>query len=181
MKKFTGLFLTLALLLAASTSFATTTVGVSVQAKNDMLTAAYITGSPVIKFALGLSSANTSVGPTTTNYSSFTDLGTVTATGYTTGGATVSGLTVVSTPSATGGPAADLSFSNIVWTLPSSGATSLAADVGCLYNSTSGHIIAIYALSGTIGTNVTASGNSATFTVSAPTVATGTRGAVYGQ
>jgi len=200
--------LALVCMLAYTTSaFASATLpGMSIQGKTDSFTGV-IPGGSTIKLALGLSSANTTLSPATTTYSSFTDLGTSVATGYTTGGATVSGISVVATSGATApsnssnaactasnapygcctgsgtgtcNPRADLTWTPVVWTLPSSGATSLAADLGCLYN-TNGHIIAIFALSGTVGTNVTASGNSATLTVSSPTVSNSQPGGLYAQ
>ena len=163
-------------LFIGTNAFAAATAGMSVQAKNDLLTAAYVTGSPTIKMALGLQASNTSVGPSTTAYSSFTDLGT--AHGYTTGGNTMTSCTVVSTPGATSPitqVAADYNCTGgLVWTATDS--TGITADMAVLYNSTSGHIITIYTF-----TSAAAQGNGATFTITPPTVANGTRGMAYLQ
>jgi hypothetical protein len=172
MKRFTSIIAALGILAISVPSFAAFTAGMTQQAKNDMMTAAYVTGTPTIKMALGLQSANTSVGPSTTNYSSFTDLGT--AHGYTTGGNTLSSCTVAST----GGSsplAADYNCTGgLQWTATDS--TGITADCAVLYNSTSGKIIALYTF-----TSASATGNGATFTITPPTVAAGTRGMAYIQ
>jgi uncharacterized membrane protein len=62
----------------------------------------------------------------------------------------------------------------LVWTATDS--TGITADCAVLYNSTSGKIIAVYTF-----TSAAATGNGATFTITPPTVANGTRGMAYLQ
>jgi len=160
-------------MLACSTSaFAAFTAGMSQQAKNDALTAAYVTGSPAIKLALGLQASNTSVGPSTTTYSSFTDLGT--GHGYTTGGNTLTSCTVASTAGSSPLAADYNCTGGLVWTATDS--TGITADCAVLYNSTTGKIITLYTF-----TSASATGNGATFTITPPTVSSGTRGMAYIQ
>lgn len=172
MGKFIGLFVALMFLVMANISEAAFTAGMAQGAKNAALTAAYITGSPTIKMALGLQSANTSITPATTDYTSFTDLGT--AHGYTAGGNTLTSCTVASTAGSS--PlAADFNCTGgLVWTATDS--TGITADCAVLYNSTTGKIIALYTF-----TSASATGNGATFTITPPTVSTSVRGMVYIQ
>ena len=173
MKKL-SILLTVAILLAVSTSaFAAFTAGMTQQAKNDMMTATYVTGAPVIKLALGLQSANTAYGPSSTTYSGFTDLGS-NGHGYTTGGNTLSSCTVASTAGSSPLAADYNCTGGLFWTATDS--TGITADCAVLYNSTSGKIIALYTF-----TSATASGSGATFTITPPTVSTSTRGMAYIQ
>jgi hypothetical protein len=173
MKRFTTSLVLVCLLMGlTSISHAAFTAGMTQQCKNDMMTAAYVTGSPTIKLALGLQSANTAFGPASTTYAGFTDLGT--AHGYTTGGNTLSSCTVASTAGSS--PlAADFNCTGgLVWT--ATDATGITADCAVLYNSTSGKIIALYTF-----TSAAATGNGATFTITPPTVSTSVRGMAYIQ
>lgn len=172
MRKFWGILIAAIVVGLSAPSYAAFTAGMTQQAKNDALTAAFITGSPTIKMALGLQSANTSVGPGTTDYTSFTDLGT--GHGYTTGGNTLTSCTVASTAGSS--PlAADFNCTGgLVWTATDS--TGITADCAVLYNSTTGKIMALY----TFG-SATASGLNATFTITPPTVSTSVRGMMYIQ
>jgi hypothetical protein len=200
MKRFISTLGVVFMLACATSSFAAFAAGMSVQAKVDMLISQYLSGAasctaagapmtcctaaatgancsaPVIKMALGLQSANTAIGHSTTAYSSFTDLDT--AHGYTTGGNTLTSCTAVSTTGATS-PATEVAADfnctgGLVWTATDS--TGITADCAVLYNSTSGKIIALYTF-----TSAAATGNGATFTITPPTVANGTRGMAYIQ
>ena len=172
MRKFLSVFVAIAFLSLASYSEAAFTAGMTQIAKEAAMDAAYITGAPVIKMALGLQSANTAINTATTDYTSFTDLGT--AHGYTAGGNTLSSCTSVSTAGSS--PlAADFNCTGgLVWTATDS--TGITADCAVLYNSTSGKIMALYTF-----TSAAATGNGATFTITPPTVSSSVRGMMYIQ
>jgi len=145
-----------------SVSEAAFTAGMTQQFKNNALTAVLVTGSPTVYFALGLQSANTSVGPGTTVTSSFTAL--ASSHGYAT--ATLGTCSVASTGSTF---YADYNCASPVFT--STDGTGFSADCGMLYYSTVP--VAFYTW-----TTATASGNGGTITVTMPTVAVGTRGVI---
>jgi hypothetical protein len=172
MKRFPGILFLVCILACSTSAFAAFTAGMTQQAKNDMMTAAYVTGSPTIKMALGLQSANTSVGPSTTTYSSFTDLGT--AHGYTAGGNTLTSCSVASTAGSSPLAADYNCTGGLVWTATDS--TGITADCAVLYNSTTGKIIALYTF-----TSASATGNGATFTITPPTVSSSVRAMAYVQ
>jgi hypothetical protein len=160
-------FTVTALLLAASTSFATVTAGMTQQAKNDMLTT-WTSGTN--KIALFVSTSST-LSPSSTTYSTTGEL--ATAHGYTQGGLSLSGCTVASTAGSS--PlAADFNCSNAQWT--STDATGITADTAVVYRSSDNHILAIYSF-----ISASASGNGATFTITMPAVSTSTRGLAYIQ
>jgi len=173
MKKFYWSLLTVCLLVGlTSNAFAAFTAGMTQQAKQDALTAAFITGSPgpTIRMSLGLQSANTSINTGTTSSATFTDLDT--AHGYTAGGNTLTSCTAA----ATAGSSPLASDSNctggLVWT--ATDGTGITADCAQLYNSTTTHAMAFYTF-----TSAAATGNGATFTITPPTVSASVRGMMY--
>ena len=174
MKKAIWSVLTICLLvgLTSTFSFAAVTACMPNVAKNLALTYAVSTGSSAaagtLKVALYTQAAAT-WNSTSTVYSTTGEL--ATQYGYTQGGSTLTTCSVVTTAAAN---AADFTCTGgWVWTV--SGGGSITADAAIIYNSSiSNDILGIYTF-----TSATASGTGATFTITPPTIATGTRGVLY--
>ena len=141
--------------------------------KNLALSYAVGNGSSVtagtLKIALYLQSGAT-WGATSTVYSTTGEL--ATAYGYTQAGNT---LTTCSVTTTTAASAADFTCTGgLVWTVSGGGSIG-PADAAIIYNtSISNDILGIYTF-----TSATATGTGATFTITLPTISTGTRGVLY--
>jgi hypothetical protein len=105
------------------------TAGFTNQAKSDYLT---LLAGHTLKLALYLQ-ANSSLGPTTTTV--YTATGEVVASGYTAGGQTLTGATVIPTGSTYG-----LAFTNPSWA-----SSTITADACIIYDtSNSNHVLGIF-------------------------------------
>lgn len=165
-RSYWSFLLTVCLLVGlTSNSFGAVTACMPNIAKNLALTSA-VTGT--LKVALYTQAAAT-WGATSTVYSTTGELATLY--GYTQGGST---LTTCSVTTTTAASAADFTCTG-GWQWTVSGGGSITADAAIIYNSSiSSDILGIYTF-----TSATASGTGATFTITPPTIATGTRGVLY--